>query len=64
MMMQGDSTFQLGMLAHIKRAHPGIEVIGGNIVTTYQVRRVWRGVEGVDGELMMIMLDLSPINRS
>ena len=46
MMMQGDSTFQLGMLAHIKRAHPGIEVIGGNIVTTYQVRRVWRGVEG------------------
>jgi IMP dehydrogenase len=35
---QGDSTFQLQMLAHIKRAHPGLDVICGNVVTGAQVR--------------------------
>ena len=35
---QGDSTFQLEMLAHLKRVYPELEIIGGNIVTTYQVR--------------------------
>ena len=34
---QGDSTFQLEMLAHLKRVYPELEIIGGNIVTTYQV---------------------------
>lgn len=34
---QGDSTFQLCMLAHIKRAHPELEVICGNVVTGAQV---------------------------
>jgi IMP dehydrogenase len=35
---QGDSTFQLQMLSHIKRAHPGLDVICGNVVTGAQVR--------------------------
>jgi hypothetical protein len=34
---QGDSTFQLAMLSHIKRAHPGVDVICGNVVTGAQV---------------------------
>lgn len=37
---QGDSTFQLQMLAHIKRAHPGLDVICGNVVTGAQARRL------------------------
>jgi hypothetical protein len=36
--VQGDSTFQIEMVNHIKRAHPGLDVICGNIVTTVQVR--------------------------
>lgn len=36
---QGDSTFQLDMIAHIKRAHPGLDVIAGNVVTSRQARR-------------------------
>lgn len=35
---QGDSTYQLEMLAHIKREHPGLDVICGNVVTSVQVR--------------------------
>eukprot|EP00798_Chlamydomonas_sp_ICE-L_P024604 gene24604-10222_t len=37
---QGDSTFQLEMIAHIKRAHPGLDVIAGNIVTQIQAKRL------------------------
>lgn len=37
---QGDSTFQLEMLAHLKKAHPELTVICGNIVTTRQARRL------------------------
>ena len=44
---QGDSTFQLEMLAHIKRAHPGLDVIAGNIVTSGQARRLIAA--GADG---------------
>lgn len=44
---QGDSTFQLDMLAHIKRAHPGLEVICGNVVTGAQARRLIEA--GADG---------------
>jgi hypothetical protein len=36
---QGDSTFQIEMVQHIKRAHPNLDVICGNIVTTVQVGR-------------------------
>lgn len=37
---QGDSSFQLAMLAHIKREHPGLDVICGNVVTSAQARRL------------------------
>jgi IMP dehydrogenase len=37
---QGDSSFQIEMLAHIKREHPGLEVICGNVVTSLQARRL------------------------
>ena len=33
---QGDSTFQVQMVQHIKREHPGLDVICGNVVTTWQ----------------------------
>lgn len=35
---QGNSTYQLNMLSHIKREHPGLEVVCGNVVTSYQAR--------------------------
>lgn len=36
---QGDSTYQLDMIAHVKRAHPEVDVIAGNVVTSRQARR-------------------------
>jgi IMP dehydrogenase/GMP reductase len=44
---QGDSTFQLAMLSHIKRAHPELDVICGNVVTGAQARRLIEA--GADG---------------
>ena len=44
---QGDSTFQLQMLNHIKRAHQGLDVICGNVVTGAQARRLIEA--GADG---------------
>ena len=38
--MPGDSIYQLDMLAHLKRAHPGLEVVAGNVVTGAQARRL------------------------
>jgi IMP dehydrogenase len=35
---QGESTFQLAMLAHIKATHPGLDVICGNVVTGRQAK--------------------------
>ncbi|KAI3431760.1 hypothetical protein D9Q98_004802 [Chlorella vulgaris] len=37
---QGDSTFQVSMVQHIKREHPGLDVICGNVVTSWQARRL------------------------
>ena len=37
---QGDSTFQLEMLCHIKREHPSLDVICGNVVTSVQAARL------------------------
>lgn len=44
---QGDSTYQTAMLAHIKREHPGLDVICGNVVTGAQARRLIEA--GADG---------------
>eukprot|EP00879_Flechtneria_rotunda_P018863 GHRR01019800.1.p1 GENE.GHRR01019800.1~~GHRR01019800.1.p1 ORF type:complete len:443 (+),score=175.86 GHRR01019800.1:489-1817(+) len=44
---QGDSTYQLGMLRHIKQHHPGLDVICGNVVTGTQARRLIEA--GADG---------------
>jgi len=45
---QGDSTFQIEMVKHIKREHPGLDVICGNVVTTQQlVRLVEAGADGL-----------------
>ncbi|KAJ9530688.1 hypothetical protein QJQ45_014843 [Haematococcus lacustris] len=37
---QGDSSFQIEMVQHVKRWHPELQVICGNIVTTVQARRL------------------------
>ncbi|GJP29635.1 hypothetical protein CLOM_g7526 [Closterium sp. NIES-68] len=44
---QGDSSFQLAMLAHCKRQFPDLEIIAGNVVTARQARRLIEG--GADG---------------
>jgi len=37
---QGDSLYQIEMVSHIKREHPGLEVICGNVVTSVQAARL------------------------
>eukprot|EP00887_Chlorella_sp_A99_P000477 scaffold17.g477.t1 len=44
---QGDSSFQAQMVAHIKREHPGLDVICGNVVATWQAQRLIEA--GADG---------------
>ncbi|MFC1707838.1 IMP dehydrogenase [Planctomycetota bacterium] len=45
---QGDSVYQHEMIRWIKETHPGVEVIGGNVVTSAQCRRLLAcGVDAV-----------------
>jgi IMP dehydrogenase len=44
---QGDSVYQVEMIQHIKSTFPGVEVIGGNIVTARQAFHLIQA--GVDG---------------
>jgi len=44
---QGDSVYQLEMIRHIKAAHPGLEVIAGNICSGVQAERLIHA--GADG---------------
>ena len=39
----GDSTYQLEMVSYLKKAHPGLQVICGNVVTGRQARSLIEG---------------------
>ncbi len=42
-MRAGDSKYQLDMLAYLKKAHPELQVICGNVVTGRQARSLIDG---------------------
>mmetsp|Transcript_17765 Transcript_17765/g.45067 ORF Transcript_17765/g.45067 Transcript_17765/m.45067 type:complete len:508 (+) Transcript_17765:102-1625(+) len=44
---QGDSTYQLEMIAHLKATYPELEVIAGNVCSAFQVERLIKA--GADG---------------
>jgi len=45
---QGDSTYQVEMIQYVRATYPGLDIIGGNIVTCEQARNLIRaGVHGL-----------------
>lgn len=44
---QGDSTYQIEMIQHLKSTHPKVDVIGGNVVTPSQAHHLIQA--GADG---------------
>lgn len=44
---QGDSMYQIDMIRHLKATHPGVDVIGGNVVTPSQAHHLIEA--GADG---------------
>lgn len=45
---QGDSMYQIDIIQHIKRQHPHVELIGGNVVTARQAYHlIQAGVDGI-----------------
>ena len=45
---QGNSAYQMDMVRHLKASHPGVDVIGGNIVTrTQALQLIAAGVDGL-----------------
>lgn len=45
---QGDSTFQIDLIRHIKSQHPGVDVLAGNVVTKQQSKHlIDAGADGI-----------------